>query len=171
MATLFGEKTRFAAEVGEFSQGTSELRRVDLWAAGKWWTCVDNTAYLPQFCADVQDTLDWIRSGRDLTQPFPELSAIDAHRRLLNLDDGSRERFSFPIWGPTTDNIVAHIFRIEDRSIIPFEFWWTNHPKPEELGIAFAAELPEVEFVDVLQQLLDVLREDAASGGPVRDCE
>ena len=154
---LVGDKLRFAAEIGDFWEGQQQLRRVDLWAAGRWWTCDDNIAYLPQFCMSVQDSIRWLRSGCDLTQPFPHADAAEAHRRLLAIDDGSREQFWFPRWGPTTDNVTAHVFRVGDRLAIPFEFWRPAHPQPEELGKVFVAELPEVELVSVLEQMLTVL--------------
>jgi hypothetical protein len=157
MAMLFGDKQRFAAEVGEFSDSSTELRRVDLWAAGRWWTCDDNIAFVPQFCMSVRDSVNWLRSGCDLTQPFPEVDVAEAHRRLLAVDDGSREQFWFPLWGPTTDNVTAHVFRVADRLVIPFEFWRPLHPRPEELGQVFVAELPEVELVGVLEQVLAAL--------------
>ncbi len=157
MAVLFGDKERFAAEVGENWQGYEQLRRVDFWAAGRWWTCDDNTAYLPQFCASVQDSVNWLRSGCDLTQPFPELEAAEAHRRLLAMDDGSRERFWFPLWGPTTNNITAHVFRTGERLVIPFEVWRRTHRRQDEIGQVFVADLPEAEFIGVLEQLLSAL--------------
>ena len=157
MATLFGDKQRFAAEVGEFSDGSTQLRRVDLWAAGRWWTCDDNTAFVPQFCLSVQDSVNWLRSGSDLTQPFPEVNAAEAHRRLLAVDDGSREQFWFPLWGPTTDNVTAHVFRAGNLLVIPFEFWRPRHPRPEELGQVFVTELPESELLGVLEQMLAAL--------------
>ena len=70
MSSLFGDKQRFAVEVGEFRGDSDRLRRVDLWAAGRWLTCDDNTAFVPQFCMSVQDTLSWIQSGlQDLSSP------------------------------------------------------------------------------------------------------
>jgi hypothetical protein len=157
VAELFGNKQRFAAEVGELFQGHEQLRRVDLWAAGRWWTCNDNTAYVPQFCMSVQGSVNWLRSGCDLTQPFPEVSAAEAHRRLIAMDDGSREQFWFPLWGPTTDNVTAHVFRNNDQLLIPFEIWWPARPCSEDRGRVFVAELPEAELVRVLEQMLAAL--------------
>jgi hypothetical protein len=157
VVALFGEKQRFAAEVGGFWEGHQQLRRVDLWAAGRWWTCDDNIAFVPQFCGSVRGSVDWLRSGCDLSQPFPSVDAAEAHRRLLAADDGSREQFWFPLWGPTTDNVIAHVFRVGDRLVIPFEFRRPTHPRPEELGQVFVTELPEVEFVGVLEQILAAL--------------
>ncbi|MBC7820261.1 MAG: hypothetical protein IAG10_25535 [Planctomycetaceae bacterium] len=157
MAVLFGDKQRFAVEVGEFWEGDTRLRRVDLWAADRWLTCDDNMAFVPQFCMSVRDSLDWLRSGCDLSLPFPDVSPAEAHRLLLSADDGSREQFWFPLWGPTRDNVTAHVFRVGNRLSIPFEFWRPAHPRPEELGAVFVAEMPESELIDVLVQMLAAL--------------
>jgi len=154
---LFGNKQRFAVEVGEFRKQTATLRRVDIWAANRWWTCDDNLVYIPQFRTDVRDTLSWLRSATDLSLPFPGLSPAETHRRLLAADDGQREQFWFPMWGPTTDNITAHLFRLGESVIIPFEFWRPAHPFPDELGKIFVSELPEAEFLRVLEEMQEVL--------------
>lgn len=159
MTTLIGDKSRFAAEIGDTTAANTQLRRVDLWAADQWWTCDDNSAYLPQFCFDVQRTIDWLQSGCDLSLPFPNLPPGETHRRLLAYDDGSRERFWFPHWGPTTDNILAHLFRDGDRIFIPFEFWRDEHQLPKHLGTVFVAELNETELLSVLQRMIDALDE------------
>ncbi|QEL16987.1 hypothetical protein [Limnoglobus roseus] len=160
MALLFGDKQCFAAEVGEFWQRSQQLRRVDLWAADRWWTCDDNIVFVPQFCLSVCDSLAWLRSGSDLSQPFPEADAAESHRRLLAVDDGSREKFWFPQWGPTTDNITAHVFRAGDWLTIPFEYWRTRHHRPDEMGRVFVAEMPQIELIEVLEQMLDALGPD-----------
>jgi len=159
MMTLIGNKSRFAAEIGGFSAGSTQLRRVDLWAADQWWTCDDNNVFLPQFCFDVQRTINRLKSGCDLSLPFPGLPPVETHRRLLALDDGSGEQFCFPHWGPTTDNILAHLFRDGERIFIPFEFWRKEHRLPKQLGMVFVAELIEAEFLSVLRQIIDTLGE------------
>jgi hypothetical protein len=166
----FGDRRRFAAEVGEFyAKGpTAALRRVDLWAAGRWLTCDDHTAFVGQFLGSVEHSLEWLRSGPDLSLPFPGLSPEETFRRLYatnDLDDEEtwlRERFWHLLrWGPTTDNLSALLFRRGDHLLITFEFWRETHPNPDERGVIFVAELPESELLDVLEQLRDALR----SGG------
>jgi hypothetical protein len=107
---VIGDKQRFAAEVGESWQGHKTLRRVDLWAAGVWLTCDDNNAFVPQFCADVRRTVNWLRSGCDLSPPFSEGTPADMHRKLLALDDGTREKFWFPHGGPRPTTCLAMYF-------------------------------------------------------------
>jgi hypothetical protein len=154
---LIGDKQRFAAEVGEFWDETRICRRVDLWAAGHWLTCDDNSVHVGVFTTSVRSTLRWLQSGRDLTPPFPGVSMEETHRRLLEIDDGSREQFWFPRWGPETDNVTGHLFRIGDQLAITFEFWREQHPNAEERGQVFVARLPESEFVRVLEQLVSAL--------------
>jgi hypothetical protein len=157
LAALFGDKQRFAAEVGEFLRDSDQMRRVDLWAAGRWLTCDDNTVFIPQFCMSVSDTLNWLRSGCDLSLPYPGVSPVQTHRRLLVLDDGSREQFWFPRWGPTTDNVVGHVVREGEWLMITLEFWRETHQPSHERRQAFVAEIPESEFVGVLEQMLAAL--------------
>ena len=157
MAILIGDRRRFAAEVGDPGGRSDPLRRVDLWAAGRWLTCDDNVAFVPQFCMSVRGTLDWLRSARDLSPPFAGLSLAETHRRLLRIDDGSREQFWFPLWGPTTDNVSGHLFREGDSLSITLEFWRDTHRPPEERGEVFVAELPEAEFVAVLERMMIAL--------------
>ena len=157
LAELFGDKQRFAAEVGEFSGDSDQFRRVDLWAAGRWLTCDDNSVFIPQFCMSVWGTIDWLRLGCDLSLPHPGLSPVETHRRLLAVDDGSREQFWFPHWGPTTDNIGGHVFREGERLGITLEFWRETHLPEHERGQVFVAELPEAELIGVLEQMLGAL--------------
>jgi hypothetical protein len=157
---LIGNKERFAAEIGEFCGNSPALRRVDLWAANRWWTCDDNMVYVPQFHHSVQFTVDRLRSGGiNLLVPFKDVSPADAHRRILaeEADEDSPvswDRFWFESWGPTTDNVISRIFREQGRVWITFEFWREDHHDPDELGRVFVAELAEEELISVLEQLL-----------------
>ncbi|MFF3254625.1 hypothetical protein ACFYWP_27220 [Actinacidiphila glaucinigra] len=80
MAVVVGDRSRFAAEVGEWD---AALRRVDLWAAGQWLTCDDNMAFVEQFRLAVLDTAIRLRCGRGSPPPFDGLSPEAAHRRLM----------------------------------------------------------------------------------------
>ncbi|MGW7611238.1 hypothetical protein ACWGKW_29030 [Streptomyces sp. NPDC054766] len=82
MTVLLGDRNRFAAEVGEWDNA---LCRVDLWAAGKWLTCDDNSAFVSQFRRDVLDTAAWLRSGQGSPPPFDDLSPEATHRRLMHV--------------------------------------------------------------------------------------
>ncbi|MBX3397105.1 MAG: hypothetical protein KF873_00070 [Gemmataceae bacterium] len=157
MAELFGDKSRFAAEVGDYWDEQEQNRHVDLWAGGRRLTCDDNIAFVPVLCMDVSETVDWLKSGCDLSPPFPDLTPIETHRRLVELDDGSREKYWFPHWGPITDNVTGHLFRIGEQVTITLDFWRNTHSIPEERGVPFAIELPEKELIEVLEQTLTVL--------------
>ena len=143
MAVRFGDQRRFAAEVGEFSDESRQGRRVDLWAAGRRLTCDDNNVFIPQFCMSVRSTVDWLRSDCDLSLPFPGLSPAETHRQLLAVGYESRSRFLFPYWGPTTDNLLGHLFRVGDRLAFTFEFWRDTHPVSAERGVVFSPNYPK----------------------------
>ncbi|CAN99121.1 MULTISPECIES: hypothetical protein [Sorangium] len=101
----------------------------------------------------VQGTISWLRSGCDLSLPFPALSPAETHRRLLAADSGAREQFWFPRWEPTTDNVLGHVFRIGDRLDVTLEFSRETHPIPEERGVDFVAAPLEAGLVGVLEQM------------------
>ncbi|WP_329111984.1 hypothetical protein [Streptomyces sp. NBC_01353] len=163
MNVVLGDKFRFAAEVGE----PAPLCRVDLWAAGKWLTCDDNMAYVPQSRRDVLDTPAWLRSGEGSPLPFAGLSAEATHRRLVQRagdDDPEAEyqlrgRFRVLLWGPTTDNVTAYLFREEDRLVITLSFWRGEHLlcHPEDAGVVFVVEIPSEEFVGILEGIAAAL--------------
>lgn len=158
MDVVLGDKLRFAAEVGE----PGALCRVDLWAAGKWLTCDDNMAYVPQFRRDVLRTAAWLRSGGGSPVPFAGLSAEAAHRRLVyrmgevnapEADYRLRRGFQALLWGPTTDNLTACLFRAGDRLVVTLEFWREAHliNHPEDAGVVHAVEIQAAEFVGILE--------------------
>ncbi|MYX37244.1 MULTISPECIES: hypothetical protein [unclassified Streptomyces] len=164
MAVVVGDRSRFAAEVGEWDHA---LRRVDLWAAGQWLTCDDNMAFVEQFRLAVLDTATWLRCGQGSPPPFGGLSPEAAHRRLmLHAGDDEteaeyelRSRFSALRWGPTTDNVTAHLFRDGDRLAITLQFRRRHHlhGRPEHAGEIFVAEVAAAEFIGVLEDLVAVL--------------
>ncbi|MEY2246483.1 hypothetical protein AB8A21_26705 [Streptomyces sp. BF23-18] len=172
MNTVLGNKLRFAAEVSELGP----LCRVDLWAAGKWLTCDDNMAYVPQFRRDVLHTAAWIRSGEGSPMPFAGLSAEATHRRLVHRvgDDEPeadylfRGRFQTLLWGPTTDNVTACLFREGDLLVITLEFWREEHliNHPEDAGAVFVVEIPAAEFVGILEGVAVALDIGQSQGSP-----
>ncbi|MBT1187893.1 hypothetical protein HET69_28880 [Streptomyces sp. CJ_13] len=162
MNVLLGDKFRFAAEVGE----PGPLCRVDLWAAGNWLTCDDNVAYVPQFRRDVLDAAAWLRSGEGSPLPFAGVSAEATHRRLMQCSGDDEPEadcqlgpFRVLLWGPTTDNVTAFLFREEDRLVITLEFWREEHllNHPEDAGTVFMVEIPAEEFVGILDGIAAAL--------------
>ena len=129
MALLLGDKRTFAADVGD-SDGT-DLRRVDLWAAGQWLTCDDNAVYVPQFRLSVAGTVDGLN---------------DSEHHALN-------------WGPTTDNVLAYLYRNGDETAITAQFWREDHLRahPEHAGVVFTADIPTDELIDILESLVAAL--------------
>jgi uncharacterized protein (TIGR02996 family) len=155
----FGDRRRFAAEVGELYEPNGRTRRVDLWAAGRWLTCADHNVNVGQFRGSVTHTIQLLRSGPDLTLPFPGLSPEETFRRLYEVNDGSRERFWILLhnWGPTTDNVSALLFRRGDHLVITFKFCWDDGLNPEERGMVFVTEIRESELLGALEQMRDAL--------------
>lgn len=163
MAIVLGDKRGFGVEIGEWVDPL--LRRVDLWAADQWLTCDDNLAFVMQFRMSVAATARWMRSGGGLPVPFADLSPIAAHRRLLGEHrdrEENYERYRFLTWGPTTDNLLACLFREKDRLAITFEFWREEHllEHPEHRGTVFAAELRTGEFLAILEESAEVVGQD-----------
>lgn len=124
--------------------------------------------YVPQFRRDVLDTAVWLRSGGGSPLPFAGLSAAATHRRLMQRagDDDEpeadyhlRRRFRVLLWGPTTDNLTAHLFREEDRLVITLSFWREEHllHHPEDAGAVFVVEIPAEEFVGILEGMATAL--------------
>jgi hypothetical protein len=159
---LLGSKERFALELGEEHGG---LRRVDAWAAGQWLTCDDNMAYVPQLKPTLQ--LDHVRLDaiRDSPIPFPGLSPTATHRRLLADESGLRESWRFLDWGPTTDNVLAHLLPDRGHLVMTVGFWREEHLRhhPEHAGTVFAAEIEAEELADILQGAVAALDRAQAS--------
>ncbi|GAA1268070.1 hypothetical protein Psi02_09970 [Planotetraspora silvatica] len=160
MAVLLGDKHRFGVEVGDWDGPA--LRRVDLWVAGQWLTCEDNAAFVAQFRLSVAATADRVRSGGVSPLPF-DGSPAAAHRRLIdgisNFVEDYERFWIFNDWGPTTDNVLALLFRDGDQLVITSEFCREDHlsEHPEHAGTVFVAELQAGEFVGILEELVAVL--------------
>jgi hypothetical protein len=171
MTVFFGDRRRFAVEVGDWAGPA--VRRVDLWAADQWLTCDDNMAFAPQFRIAVADSADRLRAGHGAPLPFAGLPAIATHRRLVagtgreEHDDLMRRRFRiFDRWGPTTDNLTAFVFRDGDRLEFTWQFWREEHLRnhPEHVGTVFTLEIQAAEVTAVLDDLIAAL--DRSSGSP-----
>ena len=89
-------------------------------------------------------------------RPYPELSPADNHRRLCaDADAGNNHaylRYRFMDWGPTTDNVLAHLFVADGIASIPFSFWRSDHHDPDELGQVFVGQLPVLELTNTLHK-------------------
>jgi hypothetical protein len=132
---------------------------VDIYAAGRWLTCDDCTPHLSTFIKYLMATVAMLLDDRVEERfrcPYPELSPADNHSRLRADAKTGRSNehwaYRFLDWGPTTDNVSAHLFISDGIASIPFSFWRPTHHDPSELGQAFAAELPVRELIRVLHQ-------------------
>lgn len=159
---LLGSKERFALELGEWRGG---LRRVDAWAAGQWVTCDDNMAYVPQLRWSVQHDRARLDSITDSPRPFPGMSPAAVHRQLLANDNGLRDQWSFLEWGPTTDNVLAHLFCDGNHLVLTVEFWREEHLRlhPEHAKSVFMAEIEAGELTDILENVVAALGRNSTS--------
>lgn len=150
----FGDRSRFAVEVGEFVGESDAHRRVDVWAAGVLLTCDDNHVYVPHFAGCLQHAVSRVLDDptyRRLRRPDPETCIADNFRRLRAEEDNSEFwSYRFMHWGPTADNVMMLLFREDGVAYLPFAFWRPDHHDPSELGQVFVAELPERELAMVL---------------------
>ena len=154
----FGHTSQFAIEVEGYRASNRADGRVDLWVARQLLTCDDPHPYIPLVCGSLDRTIGWLLSESNLALPWPDLPPEENHRRLL-ADDESRWRFRFLDWGPTTDNVLWHIFIRGKNAIITAEFCRPTHHNPADLGRVFVAELPERELLLVLHNTVSYLRQ------------
>lgn len=147
MKQCFGDRSTFAIELGNSDDVSPDLRTVDVYADGRWLTCDDNVVYLPQFIGSLNDDLDWAitpEGDKRDTPPFPDRSPVENHREMLRLaiDDNDLHLFhSFMDWGPTSDNVSMHLFRIDGTAHRPFSFWRESHHDPTERDTIYCARL------------------------------
>jgi|SRR5688572_18766059 len=155
-----GQRSRFAFVIGPPApEGKSaDHREVDIYAAGRWVTSDDSVAYVPQFVDGLRHTLaHLLRRGAEggFVLPRAEMSVADNHRRLLGGPETEDARLAHAFmnnWGPTTDNVLAHLFLRDGMALVSFSFWRPTHHDPRELGEVFVAELPERELLWVLHE-------------------
>jgi hypothetical protein len=123
----FGDRSRFAVEVGESSGDTDAARRVDVWAAGVWLTCDDNNVYVPHFAGCLQHAVGSLLvdpTHRRLGRPYPELSFADNYRRLRAEEDNTDYlAYRFMDWGPTADNVGMLLFREGGTAVLHDAAW------------------------------------------------
>lgn len=141
-------------EVGEVLPPS--LRVVDLWAAGKWLTTDDNTAYVPSLYQCMRSTAAQVRQREIQPCPFPERSPEEIFWQLEADETEFRERYWFMGWGEIVDNVSRYAY-LDDDLVIVFAFWRAEHPFPEDLGKVFVARIPPDEFAATLQEAADLL--------------
>ncbi|MEZ0096015.1 hypothetical protein [Streptacidiphilus sp. EB129] len=150
------------------------------WTCGpreQWLSCDDNMAFVGQLRSDVVDTVGWLHSGGGSPLPFDSLSPEATHLRLMHragADDETEEEYEFRSqfrvmsWGPTIDNVTAHLFRDADRLVLTLQFLREEHldRHPDHAGKVFVAEVPTEEFVGILEGLAAVLDSSQDPGCP-----
>lgn len=159
----YGERERFAFEIGppDCEGPTTGTRRVDVYAAGRWLTCDDNTVYVQQFVYSLEGSIGRLLRNPTFyksVRPYPELSIEENFRQLLveaeagATGDYAYRDYLFMDWGPTSDNVSSCLFREGETVHIAFSFWRESHHDPSELDKVFVAELPERELLLILHR-------------------
>ncbi|MFK3983436.1 hypothetical protein ACI2K4_24010 [Micromonospora sp. NPDC050397] len=156
MVQQFGDRATFAVEIGEFWGGSSQLRIVDLWAAGKRLTVDDNCAYLPSFTYAMRSTAARVRHGDVGSCPFPGRSPEEIFRLLVADETESREQYWFMQWGPTVDNLSKYAY-LDGDLVLVFTFWRPTHPVPGERDRVFVATIPPADFVATIEAAVGLL--------------
>ena len=156
---MIGVKSRLSFVFPNEGITSNGLHEVDIYAAGRWLTCEDSNAHLPTFVNCMRGELDLLLddgAAEFYRRPYPDLSPADNHRRLrAEAKAGENDaylRYRFLDWGPTTDNVSAHLFLADGVASIPFSFPRPGHHDPSERGQVFVAELPERELVQILHK-------------------
>ena len=154
----YGSRHHFAIEIASEAP-EPEVRTVNIWGAGQWLTCDDNSAYVPVFASQLEHTARYLIASDRLAPPWPNLNPEEIHRRLDAQDD-VRETYRFMNWGPTTDNVTAYVFRgrIDETVHLSFAFWRRDHPFPDQLGRVFTASLALRDLILILFDAATVLR-------------
>ncbi|WP_343447795.1 hypothetical protein [Micromonospora schwarzwaldensis] len=154
MTRRFGDRAIFAVEVGESI--SSELRVVDLWAAGKWLTTDDNVAFLPSFLRFLRSSAAQVRRRDVQACPYLERTPEEIFGLLKADETEFREQFCFMTWGETVDNVSRYAW-MDDDLVIVFAFRRPAHPFPEDLGRVFVARIPPDAFATTLEEAADLL--------------
>jgi hypothetical protein len=157
-----GIRDRLAVEPGEWSGG---LRRVDVWAADQRLTCDDNMTYVPQMRQSLLHDRARLGALASTLPPFPGLPPAAVHRQLLADGSGLRENWSFLKWGPTTDNVLAHLVPGGDALMLTVEFWRPQHLQrhPGHAGKVFTAEINMDEQARILDDAITALGDSLTS--------
>ncbi|SBT45442.1 hypothetical protein [Micromonospora auratinigra] len=159
MTRSFSDRATFAVEIGEVEP--SQLRVVDLWAAGRRLTIEDNSAFLPYFIPVLRSSAARVRRRDVAGCPFPGRTPEEVFR-LLHADETEfREQFWFLRWGETVDNVSAYAYLDEDLVIV-FAFRREDHPESADLGRVFVARIPPDEFVTTVEQAAHLLEAESA---------
>ena len=134
----FGDEAKFAICVkGRFEADSPGTRKVDVYAAGRWLTCDDNSVYVPHFAGMLERAIgriltDGLLGGKP--RPYPDLTVVVNYERLWSAAkagaNGEYLSYRFMDWGPTADNVGALLFREGETVYIPFSFWRPEHHDP-----------------------------------------
>jgi hypothetical protein len=150
MTERFGDRNTFAVEVGP-GAGSSTLRVVDIWAAGKQLTVNDNVAYVPSLLYAIRGTAAQVRGRSVPSCPFPGQSPEVVFELLERDETEFREHYWFLQWGEIVDNVSKYAYLDHESLVLMFALRAPTPPMPDDRGRVFVATI----HVDVFSQVLD----------------
>lgn len=169
---IIGDTHQFAFEIGDYLEDIPSLRRVDIWAGGRRLCLDDDSVYVPQFIASLEDELgethevgrfnDYLRGKSPEEMARFVISTRDEESPNYDLcDDTLYPTYRVLDLGPTTDNISAFLFRDGNRAHLVYSLWreaW-RQGEPERF---VSVELDFEGFVSVLKESWEVLSQSWA---------
>lgn len=81
---------------------------------------------------------------------------------ISHMTDGALRRLT---WGPTTDNVLAHLLHYGNHLVMTGGFWREEHLRrhPEHVEAVFVAEIEPEELAGILQGAIAALNRGPAS--------
>jgi hypothetical protein len=160
---IIGHPERFAFEIGEY-RDSRQLRHVDIWAGGVRLCIDDNTVYLSQFIDSLSDEIRRSYRISDFAKYLRGLSPIEmavfvSSTREENSpnygmeNDSIYHHYMFLNLGPTTDNLVAFLFRDTQTSYFVYSFW----RETLKTGDIETYQVVELEFDEIISVARDAM--------------
>lgn len=154
----FGERQIFAVEIGNCWGGSSQLRDVDIWAAGHRLTYYDNCAYLPSFIHALECEINYLSR----TNAASDFNIEDYRGNVESLHETCVasevwDGYRFLDYGATTDGVRAYIFSDHEEFLITFQFR-SEQVYSESGNKIFFVTIFKHALLNVLNQAVNYLR-------------
>ncbi|WP_157593991.1 hypothetical protein [Rubripirellula obstinata] len=159
--TLIGDKRSFAFETSPCDEhAPDEFLTVDIFVADKLLTILDNAAYVPQFCGDIdaeqnhrRHDLTWLQRRDDLTG----MDLTQAHLYLTKTEHWSQ----FLNWGPTTDDISCHLIIFRESLWITAFLYSENPDYDTNDPVVHGCKVSPFDLISILQSQSALMRKTA----------
>ena len=171
---LYGNKQTFGIEIDD-SKHEDQVRVVNIYVDNKNISSYDNLAYLPQFIASIQYTVEELKQkidyciydehfrGKNVPEAFEFLTKICERVNEGIYDDyldQIPDHHSFMRWGPTTDACVSYLIPINSHELhIACSYWRESHEPEEEIGVVFGTKITPYELITILEKANEKLEQ------------